>query len=211
MNETTQLPDRVLEKFASGGPIDLELGCGNRKRHSEAIGIDQLNYEGVDIVGDIFLVLDRFPESSVDNVYAYHCFEHLENLEAIMGRLARVMKPQGCLQVEVPHFSNPYYYSDYTHRQPFGLYTFAYLATTSLFRRQCPTYQRDLYFELKAVNLIFKSPRPFYGRYGLKKMAQALFNLNRYTREFYEENLCWMIPCYEIRYDLERLSCEFSS
>ena len=60
-------------------------------------------------------------------------------------------------------------------------------------------------FELQRVKLVFKSPRPFYGRYAIKKLFQMVFNLNRYAMEFYEENLCWMIPCYEICYVLRRL------
>ena len=205
MSDNVALPDAILRKIESGGRIEIELGCGNRKRHHNAIGIDILAYEDVDIVGDIHSALVQFPEQSVESAYAYHCFEHLNNLGAVMEQLARVIKPKGHLTVEVPHFSNPYYFSDYTHCQPFGLYTFSYLANESLFRRRCPTYQRHIHFELQRVKLVFKSPRPFYGRYAIKKIFQMVFNLNRYTMEFYEENLCWMIPCYEICYELRRL------
>ena len=203
--DRVQIADTVWKRIESGNRFDLELGCGNRKRHADAIGIDMLEYEAVDIVGDIEITLTRFPAHVVENVYSYHCFEHLNNLDRIMDQLARVMMPKGKLHVEVPHFSNPYYYSDHTHRQPFGLYSFSYLAKEELFRRRCPTYQRQVHFELKRAKLVFKSPPPFYGRYSVKKIFQIIFNLNRYMMEFYEENLCWMIPCYEICYDLERL------
>jgi len=66
-------------------------------------------------------------------------------------------------------------------------------------------YQRELKFKIKNVKLVFKSPRPFYGRYGLKKIAQTIFNMGFYLKELYEENLCWLIPCYEIRFEMERL------
>ncbi len=52
------------------------------------------------------------------------------------------------------------------------------------------------------VALIFKSSPPFYLRWGIKKVFQALFSLNRYMMELYEETFCYLIPCYEIRYDL---------
>ncbi len=204
MVDHVQIPDPIRNKLESGDRIDLELGCGNRKRHFHAIGIDRLPYEGVDIVGDIESVIEQFPIGRVDHVYAYHCFEHLPNLERIMDRLARIMKLSGKLFVEVPHFSNPYYYSDSTHRQPFGLYTFSYITREALFQRRCPTYQRRIDFELKNVKLVFKSPPPFYGRYGMKKIVQSIVNLSRYMQEFYEENVCWMVPCYEIHYELER-------
>ena len=131
MTDRVRIPDEIWEKIKSDERVDLELGCGNRKRHADAIGIDMLEYEAVDIVGDIESVLESFPAYSVENVYSYHCFEHLDNLDRVLDQLARVMKPKGELHVEVPHFSNPYYYSDHTHRQPFGLYTFSYLAKES--------------------------------------------------------------------------------
>ena len=203
--EIVQIPDAISKKLGSGTKLSLELGCGNRKRHPNAIGVDVLAYEGVDIVGDISLVLQQLPDHSIEAVYAYHCFEHLPDFGALMNQLGRILAENGKLLVVVPHFSNPYYYSDSTHRQPFGLYTFSYFAKEELFARRCPVYQRSLCFELKRVKLIFKSPRPFYGRWGIKKMIQGLVNLNHYTMEFYEENLCWLIPCYEIQYELSRL------
>ena len=122
-----------------------------------------------------------------------------------MLELSRVMVKNANLIVVVPHFSNPYYYSDSTHKQPFGMYTFSYYAKDSLFSRQCPTYQRKINFQIKSVKLIFKSPRPFYFRYGLKKIAQFIFNMSSYLKELYEENFCWIIPCYELRFELVKI------
>jgi len=195
----------LLPTLADRSSVTLELGCGDRKRLPDSIGIDILDYESVDIVGDLIEVLAAFPADSVDFVTSHHVFEHLENLENLLDELARIIKPDGQLEATVPHFSNPYYYSDYTHKRFFGLYTFCYLAASSLFRRQVPTYQRNLNFELTSVDLGFKSPPPFYVRYGIKRIWGALFNINHWMQEFYEENLCYLIPCYEIRYVLRRL------
>jgi hypothetical protein len=199
------LPEDIRSRLEAGSLLSLELGCGDHKRHPEAVGIDSLKYDGVDIVGDIETVLSLLPENCVSAVYSYHCFEHLTNLGQLMGDLGRIMVTSARLKVVVPHFSNPYYYSDATHRQPFGLYTFSYYAKDSIFSRQCPTYQRKIQFELKSVDLIFKSPKPFYVRYGLKKIVQGVVNLNRYFKEYYEENLCWLLPCYELHYEMVRL------
>lgn len=195
----------LLSTLADRQVVALELGSGDRKRLSNSIGIDMLDYESVDIVGDLVQVLAAFPESSVDFVTSHHVFEHLDDLETLLDELARIIKPEGQLEATVPHFSNPYYYSDYTHKRFFGLYTFCYLASSSLFQRQVPTYQRSLTFELTSVDLGFKSPPPFYVRYGLKRMWGAIFNMNHWMQEFYEENFCYLIPCYEIRYLLRRI------
>ena len=184
--------------------VTIELGCGNKKKHPDAIGIDLLDYDNVDIVGDIFEVLEQFPDHSVAAVYSYHFFEHVIDLEKLIFSLARVMRPGASLIVVVPHFSNPYFYSDHTHKNFFGLYTFSYFASEVLFSRKVPTYQKTPQFELIGVELLFKSNRPFYVRHVFKWLLGRLMNLNSYIKEFYEENLCYFFPCYEIKYRLRK-------
>lgn len=184
--------------------IVLELGCGSRKRHINAIGIDILNTPCVDIVGDVYEVLECFDNGIVDEVYSYHFVEHVSDLYQLMKSLERVVKPGGVIQIVVPHFSNPYFYSDPTHKTLFGLYTFCYLAKKSPFQRQVPNYNSCLDFSIEKVDLIFKSPQPFYIRYGIKKLAQFVFNSCTYMKEFYEETFCYLVPCYEIYYKLRR-------
>jgi SAM-dependent methyltransferase len=143
-------------------------------------------------------------------VTSHHVFEHLPDLAGTLAEVARVLKIGGRLEVVTPHFSNPYYYSDATHKAFFGLYTFCYFTARSPFRRRVPTYQRELHFDLVKVDLGFKSPPPFYVRYGIKRMFGFLFNMNNYMREFYEENLCYLFPCYELRYELQRIDSQLS-
>jgi SAM-dependent methyltransferase len=197
--------DRVSALLAGRTSVALELGCGATKRDPSAIGIDALELPGVDLVGDVFEVLEAFPDASVDAVRSYHFFEHVQALATLVEEIARVLKPGGELLVVTPHFSNPYHYSDYTHVRPFGLYTFAYLARSELFAREVPRYGRTPMFELVDVTLRFKSARPFYVRYALKRALGVLVNLGRWTKEFWEENLCWLLPCYEVAYTLRRL------
>lgn len=198
----------TLTSFSESSDVVLELGCGDRKRHADAVGIDMLDYDCVDIVGDIFDVLSKFPESSVSAVYSYHFVEHLSDLDAFMDEMARILKPGASLNTVVPHFSNPYFYSDYTHKMFFGLYTFCYFSHGGFFSRQTPTYQRRLKFSIKKVELVFKSTKPFYLRHIFKKLLGKLFNISNYTKELYEENLCYLFPCYEIHYHLIRISTE---
>jgi ubiquinone/menaquinone biosynthesis C-methylase UbiE len=185
--------------------VVLELGCGNRKRLSNSIGIDVLDYESVDIVGDVFAVLEKIPDASVDAVHSHHFFEHVSPLDVLLRELARVIKPGGRLEVVVPHFSNPYFYSDYTHRQTFGLYSFSYLTHDTIFRRRVPCYQQSIRFELQDVRLVFKSARVFPVRYGFKIVIGKLFNLSNAMKEWYEEQFCWVFPCYELHFKLKRI------
>ncbi|HEX5126442.1 MAG TPA: methyltransferase domain-containing protein [Rhodocyclaceae bacterium] len=193
----------ILERTARGESVSLELGCGPCKRHTDALGVDMLDYPGVDLVGDIFVILAALPDACVASVHAYHFFEHVADLPRLLDELARVMKRGALLDVEVPHFSNPYFYSDPTHTKFFGLYTLSYLAEDRLFKRQVPKYGRELKFELIEARLQFDSPFPIRGV--LKRLIGPLFNLSRWLQEFHEENLCYLLPCYQLRFELRRL------
>lgn len=182
----------------------LELGCGPARRHPDAVTVDALDFDGVDVVGDVFQVLDALPDGCVEAVHSYHFVEHIEDLPRLVAAMARVLRPGGLLHVVVPHFSNPYFYSDYTHRRMFGLYSFSYLADDHLLRRRVPRYQLDLGLELVDVHLGFKSAPPFYLRHAFRRALGLLVNASRWTQEWYEAGWTGLFPCYEIDFTLRR-------
>jgi hypothetical protein len=182
----------------------LELGCGGRKRWPGAIGVDLMDHPCVDIVGDIREVLEALPENSISRIEAFHSLEHVEDIAGVLARAGSVLKNGGVLEIVVPHFSNPYFYSDYTHKQFFGLYSLCYLAGGSTFKRKVPQYQTVTSLRLLKVSLGFKSSPPFYGRHAIKRAVGVLVNSCRAAQEMYEEMFCWMIPCYEIGYILRK-------
>lgn len=187
-----------LEKtLNSSSPLIVELGCGPTK-HEGRIGIDRLDLPGVSIVADLEQGLPFFPDNSVDIIYSKSFLEHINNLEGLMHDIWRILKPTGRKKLFVPHFSNPYYYSDYTHTRFFGLYSFQYFSKYhSPYKRQVPTFYHDFSFQVESLSLVFRSP--WRSRRIIKRMAQKLFNLNPWCQEFYEENLCYLIPCYGIQ------------
>lgn len=197
-----------LSKVSSVSRIELELGCGNSKHNRQAIGVDMLDYPDVDIVGDVYEVLASFPALSVDAVYSYHFVEHVPDVPKLLAELARIVKPNGYVEFVAPHFSNPYFYSDPTHRSFFGLYTFCYYTNKSPFARHVPTYGYHADFVIAKVDLIFKSSRPFVFRYGFKRLIGSFFNSCTYFKELYEENFCYLFPCYEVRYILRKEELE---
>ena len=197
--------NNILKNLNNPGKISLELGCGNRKRHEDAVGIDILEYENVDIQGDVYEILKKIPDNRIFAVYSYHFFEHINDVSGLVQELARILVDGGLFLVVVPHFSNPYFYSDYTHLNHFGLYSFSYFSQDDIFSRIVPHYQETIRFKLQNVDLIFKSPKPFYFRWGFKKIFQLFFNINTYLKELYEEFFCYLIPCYEIKYIMKKI------
>lgn len=194
------VPQECLQR----SPLIVELGCGGEKRHAEAVGIDILSLPGVDIVGDALEVLQSLPDGCVDVIYSEHFMEHVPNPHDILKEAARVIKHGGEFRAIIPHFSNPWFYSDPTHRSFFGLYTFSYWVSETPFRRRPPHYEMPLPFELLSARHVFKSSKPFYVRHGLKKVTSSWVNLGRWTQEFYEENLTSIMPCHEIDFILKR-------
>ena len=104
--------NELLVGLTTSSSLIIELGCGAKKKNPTAIGIDILDYPEVDIVGDIFEVFKKFPDSCVAHISSYHFIEHISNLDLFMSELQRIIKPGGVIDFVAPHFTNPYFYSN---------------------------------------------------------------------------------------------------
>ena len=194
----------VLDSISEMKSAVLELGIGNCKRIFSDIGIDILDGECVDIVGDVPEVLKEIKDNSIDQVYSFHFLEHVDNHIEVVNEIIRVLKKNGLMNIFVPHFSNPFYHSDPTHKSKFGLFSFCYFAKSKLFSRTFPKYCQNPNALLFDVKLGFKFYRPYYFRHVFKKLLEIFFNSTRYFQELYEENFTWIFPCYEIKYKVKK-------
>jgi predicted SAM-dependent methyltransferase len=186
-----------LEQVINGDdPVIVELGCGQKKKPGR-IGVDKLDLPNVDIVADLEQGLPFLPDNSVDQIHCRSVFAHIENFENLMREIIRVLKKNGTAYIFVPHFSNPYFYSDYTHKRFFGLYTFYYFVDAEhQMRRKVPNFYTDVRINIISQRLVFKSP--FWFSRQIKKPLGFIFNCHRSMQEFYEENLCYIFPCYGV-------------
>jgi len=180
----------------------LELGCGPIRKFSNSITIDMVDLETVDIVADISDGLGFIPDNSIDEIHSSHFLEHVQDLEFLMSEIYRILKPNGRKIGTVPHFSNPHFYSDYTHKSFFGLYTFYYMSKTSSLKREVPTFYNNLDF--KVIEIRFNFYSNFRIRHYIRRIYQMIFNINNYVKEYYEENMCYLFPANEIYFILEK-------
>jgi SAM-dependent methyltransferase len=179
-----------------GRKIVLELGCGHRKKGGR-IGVDKLDLPDVDIVANLEEGLSFLPESSVDEIHCRSLLEHIENFEDLMCEIVRVLKSDGIAYVFVPHFSNPCFYSDYTHKRFFGLYTFYYFSDAEhQLGRKVPAFYTDVKIRILSQRLVFRSSFKFVNPF--KKLVGWFVNLHSVLQEYYEENLCYLFPCHGI-------------
>jgi predicted SAM-dependent methyltransferase len=195
--------NNILSTLKERKLVVLELGIGTMRNIKDAITIDQLDNPAVDIVTDLNKGFPFIEDNSVDAIYSFHFLEHVENLEFLMTEIYRVLKVGGKNIGTVPHFSNPYFYSDYTHKAHFGLYSFAYFSKTPYFKRQVPGFYNACEFTLENIKVEFISP--FRVRNQFKKIQQWLFNSSKFLKEYYEENMCYIFPAYQIRFVLKKV------
>ncbi len=100
----------------------LNLGCGEDYKEGY-LNVDFHDHFKVDKVYDLNTVPYPFPDSSFDEIAAFHVLEHLNNPFTIMTELHRILKPGGKLHIKVPHFSRGFTHSE--HKAGFDL-TFPY-------------------------------------------------------------------------------------
>lgn len=185
--------EQVLD---SGNPVLIELGCGNRKKQGR-IGVDAVDLPGVDVVADLEKGLGFLPDNSVDQIHCRSLLEHIENFENLIAEIVRVLKKDGTAHIFVPHFSNPYYYSDFTHKRFFGLYSFYYFVEQEhQLKRKVPNFYTDIRIRISSQRLIFRSSFKILNPF--KKLFGWFINLHAALQAYYEENLCYMFPCHGI-------------
>lgn len=183
--------------------VVLELGCGPDKRIVDSISFDLVDLPGVDVVCDLNFGFPFLADNSVDEIHSEHFLEHVENLGALIKEIYRVLKPGGCKFITVPHFSNPYFYSDYTHRNFFGLYSMSYFSKQDYFRRKVPAFYNGINFNILSVKYRFKSRWLFPGF--INKRFGVFINKSKALQEFYEANLTYIVPCSELIFVIQKI------
>lgn len=182
--------------------LKIDLGCGSNKREGFK-GMDILPLPAVDYVIDLENGFDFLEDNSVDEFYTSHFLEHINNFEFVMSEIHRTLKPNGILTVIVPHFSNPHYYSDYTHKRFFGLYSFDYFTSLDTgYRRKVPRYNTSFEFQISKRKLVLKSPEFFVTNLFKKHILNKIFNSNKYFQAVYEEYFTNIFPCYELKFTI---------
>ena len=84
-------------------------------------------------------------------------------------------------------------------------YTLSYFAEDAVLRRRVPTYGHVPRLRLERVRLNFRSSIEFRTRYRLKALLGRLVNTTTWLQELYEENLAWLMPCYELEFSLVKV------
>lgn len=116
-----KISESALKKFKD----ILDIGCGSRK-FSNAIGIDKIAGENVDIVWDI----DQYPwpieNDSFDLIVLQYSLEHIDNIVKAMEEIYRISRNGAVVLIQVPFFRNLDAITDPTHKHFFAVHSMDY-------------------------------------------------------------------------------------
>ena len=87
LNDKKGFVDRIISE---PGKYTLNLGCGRINTLYGSIGVDIIDSHAVDIVGDVYEVLEKLPDSSVLAIYSSHFVEHLDDFKLAFNNLLKV-------------------------------------------------------------------------------------------------------------------------
>jgi SAM-dependent methyltransferase len=175
----------------------LDVGCGQNK-FACAIGIDANPLSHADVIHDLGTFPYPFNDSEFEEIICRHVIEHVPDVLAFVAELHRITKAGGRLQIVTPHYSNPDWATDPTHRNHFNSYSFnCFVPSLTPF----PFYTSA---ELKPVSA-HVSLANLWRALGL----EFLVNLDqqwpslRFTRKFWEFYLSTIVRGKELHFEFE--------
>jgi SAM-dependent methyltransferase len=175
----------------------LDVGCGANKT-AGAIGLDNNPKTAADVIHDLGTVPYPFPDNEFDKVVSNHAVEHVPDLMAFIVELYRITRPGGRIKLITPHYTNPDWASDPTHRNHINSYTFnTFMPERAVF---------DFYTDVR-----LRPVSTYVSLLGLWKALGIEFFVNldqyapgfRFTRKFWEHYLSYIFRGKEIFFEFE--------
>jgi ubiquinone/menaquinone biosynthesis C-methylase UbiE len=175
----------------------LDVGCGLHKWPG-ATGMDINPRTDADVIHDCGVVPYPFADNEFDEIVCRHVAEHVPDVLAFVAELHRIAKPGGVIRLWTPHYTNPDWPTDPTHRNHFNSYSFdCFVEDRALF----PFYSN---VRLKPLR-VYVSLANLWRALGL----EFLVNLDqrsprfRFTRKFWEFYLSYIFRGKELQFEFE--------
>jgi len=176
--------------------MKLNIGCGNDYRKGY-INIDNSELVKPDYIVNLEECKLPFQSNTFDEIICNHVLEHINNFIPLVKEMHRVSQKGSKILIRCPFYAAWGQYNDPTHVRFFSLYTFDYFNPSS-YSHECGIHEAgEPMFNIK-VKL----------NYGVGKMKKFNWIMNQIInlyKDFYVRFLAFIIPCVEIRYELEVL------
>jgi len=175
----------------------LDVGCGTNKTEG-AIGLDNNPRTAADVIHDLGAIPYPFPDDEFDLVVSNHVVEHVPDVMAFIGELHRITRHGGRIRLLTPHYTNPDWANDPTHRNHINSYTFnTFMPGRQVF---------DFYTDVQLTPI-----RTYVSLAGLWRALGIEFLVNldqktaglRFLRKFWEQYLSYIIRGKELQFEFE--------
>jgi SAM-dependent methyltransferase len=192
---------KVSHDIENDTPLRLDLGGGSLRK-AGFYTVDLVPLKGVDVIADLNEPLSEFPDNCVDYLYTSNTLEHIRNLDVVLSEIRRITRPGGTIEIIVPHFSNPFFYSDPTHVRFFGVGSMYYYVDpdNQPRSRKVPAYYNDIRFHVDSVRISFYKAT-LLDRL-IVPLLKRLVNRRYESQVFYERRLCSLFHACEVHYVL---------
>ena len=175
----------------------LDVGCGANK-YEGAIGLDNNPRTAADVIHDLGSVPYPFPDSEFDLIVSRHVVEHVPDVMAFIGELHRITKPGGRIRLVAPHYTNPDWANDLTHRNHLNSYSF----NTFLPGRQVFDFYTDIQLKPIRTHVSLLTLWKTLGIEFVVNLDQRAEGL-RFLRKFWEHYLSYIFRGKELHFEFE--------
>jgi ubiquinone/menaquinone biosynthesis C-methylase UbiE len=188
---------KVMSQSDESGSRVLDIGCGTNKIPG-AIGMDVNPRSAADVIHDLDDLPYPFSDNQFDEVIGRHVIEHVRDPMAVVTELHRITRPGGLVKLIAPHWTNPDFATDLTHRNHLNSYSFRNLI---IGREIFPFYSEVRFRERKTHVTLLNLWKPFG--------FELLINLDnsyprlRFLRKFWEQYMNAIVRGKEISFELE--------
>jgi SAM-dependent methyltransferase len=183
----------------------LDIGCGANKVEG-AIGMDLNPRTAADVIHDLDSLPYPFPDNRFDLVIGRHVIEHVRNPTEVMCEIHRITRHGGLVRLVAPHWTNPDFATDLTHRNHLNSYSFRNFTDE---RAVFPFYT-NVRFHQRLCRVTVQNLWKYLGMEFLINLDNRFHGL-RFIRKFWEQYLNAIMRGKEIHYELEVVKEEVDS
>jgi SAM-dependent methyltransferase len=175
----------------------LDIGCGINKIPG-AIGMDINPLSAADIVHDLDDLPYPFANDQFDEVVGRHVIEHVRDPMAVMSELHRITRPGGVIRLVAPHWTNPDFATDLTHRNHLNSYSFRNMIEG----REVFPFYTEARFRQRGTRVTLLN---LWKLFGLELLVNFdnFYPRMRFFRKFWEQYVNAIVRGKEIIFELE--------
>ena len=175
----------------------LDIGCGVNKTPG-AVGMDVNPRTEADVIHDLDDLPYPFPDNEFDEVIGRHVIEHVRDPMGVMCELHRITRPGGLVKLVAPHWTNPDWATDLTHRNHLNSYSFRNLTN----ERAVFTFYTDVRYRQRQARVSVLKLWKWMGFEFFINLDHCFPRL-RFFRQIWEHYLNAIVRGKEIYFELE--------